>query len=408
MKHEYQLWSEDAEMSFLGSLFLLRDDEAIQASESAVPDDFWKPCHRILFTTMRLLAMRGIPLDLVTVKNELQDDGTLETAGGTEYLIQIAETVPSAGNWEAYLDILKGYTYKRMCEAFCRELMAKVHDQCETKEIESYVEAGIPKSMKSIEPILLKNVHLSGKAHAIPSHSKFLNAASGGGGYVIGQASVISAGTKGGKTAWMTNSALFAARKGFRVLYALFADLDPEQFKNRLFKHLTGKDEANLIDADDVKVIRDIEALPIEVFHHVQHGSTLRDLETFINSRKRRGVEVQILFADYIQMIDGDSSSGRTDETEKISKRFNQMAARHGYAAVIGSQVTVNPDGTLSAKYAKEIEENAALTLQLAPDKDEPMTRRKVFIKWNRFGPSNVFVGARWDDQRLVFVEDAR
>jgi len=407
MKHEYQLWSEDAEMSFLGSLFLLRDDEAIQASESAVPDDFWKPCHRILFTTMRLLAMRGIPLDLVTVKNELQDDGTLETAGGTGYLIQIAESVPLASNWEAYLEILKGYTYRRMCESFCRELMAKVHSTCENGEIETYVEGGIPKSMKSIEPIYLKDVEMGCADRAIRSHSKFVNAASGDGGYVMGQVSVISAATKGGKTAWMTNSALFAARNGHRVIYALYADLDPRQFKNRLFQHLTGKKRANLLDADDVKVVQEIESLPIEIFHHVEHGSTLRDLETFINARKRKGFMPEMVFADYIQMIDGDSTNGRTDETEKISKRFNQMAARHGYAGIIGSQVTANLDGSFSAKYAKEIEENAALTLQLQPEKEDPINRRKVFIKYNRFGPSGVFVGARWDSQRLVFVEDA-
>jgi len=406
MNPEYQLWREDAEMSFLGSLYLLRDDEATAAAEAAAPDDFWKPSHQILFSTMRLLVMRGIPLDLVTVKNELLEDGNLDKVGGVNYLMQLGDVVPSAKNWEAYLEILKTFSYRRKCEKYAREIMALAYKDCDNTEIEAFVEAGLPKSARSLDPILLKNVEMNQSAVAVPSHSRFVNTAHRG--YVMGQVTVVSAGTKGGKTAWMTNSALFAAKKGYRVIYALFADLDPGQLKNRLFKHLTGKDEANLLDADDVKVLREIESLPIEIFHHVQHGNTLRDLETFINSRKRKGFECQALFADYIQMIDGDSAYGRTDETEKISKRFNQMASRHGFAGVIGSQVTVNADGSISAKYAREIEENAALTLQLLQDKDDPLTRRKIFAKYSRFGPSGVFIGARWDDQRLVLVEDAR
>lgn len=404
MSHEYQLWREDVEMSFLGSLYLLDMEEAGSAAEAAVPDDFWKPSHQIIFTTMRLLVMRGIPLDLVTIKNELLEDGNLDNAGGVGYLIQLGETVPSAKNWEAYLEILKQYTYRRRCEKYAKQILALAFDDCENSQIESYVEGGLPKSTRDLSPILFRDVEMNESDAAVPSHSPFVNDVSGSGGYVKGQVSVVAAGTKGGKTAWMSRSALYAAQKGYKVMYCLLADLNPGQLKNRMFKHITGRKHPNLHDQE---IVLDIERLPVECYWHVEHGSSIRDIEVFLNSRKRKGFVPDIVFVDYIQAIDGDSSQSRVGETERISKRLNQIAAIRGFALVVGSQVTVNPDGTLSAKYAKEIEENAALTLQLSVDKDFPETRRKVLAKYNRFGPSNKFIGANWDDQRLLFVEDA-
>lgn len=403
MNSDYTLWREDAEMGFLGSLLLLNDQDSEAAAEAATLDDFWKPSHKILFSTIRLLVMRGIPRDPVTIKNELVSDGNLDKAGGVEYLMNLMEYVPSARNWEAYLDILKLYSYRRKCEKYARGILALAFKECENSEIEAFVESGIPKSSRDLSPILLRNVEMSESDVAVPSHSPFVNAVSGSGGYVKGQVSVVAAGTKGGKTAWMTNSALFAAQRGFKVMYCLLADLNPGQLKNRMFKHLTGRKHPNLHDQE---VVGTIEKLPLECFWHVEHGSSIRDIEVFLNSRQRKGFVPDIVFVDYIQAIDGDASQSRVGETERISKRLNQIAAIRGFALVVGSQVTVNLDGTLSAKYAKEIEENAALTLQLSIDKEFPETRRKILAKFNRFGPSNKFVGANWDSDRLVFKED--
>ena len=109
--------NQDAERSVLGCM--MQDREALGlAFEVLVADDFYQPANREVFDAMHTLNTQGMPVDLVTVDEELSRRGTLEGVGGTNYLIELSQFVPSTVNAKAYVQIVdEKSTLRRMIKA---------------------------------------------------------------------------------------------------------------------------------------------------------------------------------------------------------------------------------------------------------------------------------------------------
>lgn len=109
--------SVEAERSVLGAM--LQDASAVmQAAETLSPDDFYQPAHRELFDCMLGLFRAQSPIDLVTVDSELSRRGTLEGVGGTAYLIELSQFVPTTANVKAYIQLVsEKATLRRLIRA---------------------------------------------------------------------------------------------------------------------------------------------------------------------------------------------------------------------------------------------------------------------------------------------------
>ena len=107
----------DAEKSVLSCM--MQDREALSlAFELLGADDFYQPAHREIFEGMHQLNSQGMPVDLVTVDEELSRRGTLEGVGGTGYLIELSQFLPSSVNARAYVQIVdEKATLRRMIKA---------------------------------------------------------------------------------------------------------------------------------------------------------------------------------------------------------------------------------------------------------------------------------------------------
>ena len=107
----------DAERSVLGCM--MQDREALGlAFEMLTADDFYQPAHREIFDAMHALNVQGMPIDLVTVDDELTRRGTLEGVGGSNYLVELSQCVASTVNARAYLQIVdEKATLRRMIRA---------------------------------------------------------------------------------------------------------------------------------------------------------------------------------------------------------------------------------------------------------------------------------------------------
>ncbi len=101
----------EAEMSVLGAMLL--SDAA--ARDVALPaTDFWRPAHRTIYRAMKRLVDARNAVDLVTLRDALA--GELGEAGGEDYLMQIAEVVPSAANCAHYARIVADKAMLRRME----------------------------------------------------------------------------------------------------------------------------------------------------------------------------------------------------------------------------------------------------------------------------------------------------
>lgn len=121
------LFSNEAEMSTLGSM-VLSERAAEEVVTILADDDFYRPSHRLIFKAMKQLIHQHKPVDLVTLRDELKARGNLGDIGGEEYLIQIAEFVPSPANSAYYAGIVLDKATLRRLEDAGHQIRGVVHD----------------------------------------------------------------------------------------------------------------------------------------------------------------------------------------------------------------------------------------------------------------------------------------
>ena len=98
---------------------MLQDPNAVmQAAEALTAEDFYQPQHRELFDAMMKLFREQTPVDLITADSELSRRGTLEGVGGTAYLIELSQYVPTTANVKAYITLVaEKSTLRRLIHA---------------------------------------------------------------------------------------------------------------------------------------------------------------------------------------------------------------------------------------------------------------------------------------------------
>ena len=95
----------EAEQSVLGSILI--EPSCMQNAADLTTDAFYLPQHRAIFAAMVSLNSNSKSIDPVIIADTLAKEGHYDTAGGREYLMQIAQSVPSAANIDYYINIVK-------------------------------------------------------------------------------------------------------------------------------------------------------------------------------------------------------------------------------------------------------------------------------------------------------------
>lgn len=125
--------SIEAEQSALGSLLL--DKKAIvKIADILKPDDFYRDVHKIIYEVILELFEKNEPIDIMSVSNRLEEKKTLKNIGGSSYLTELVNSVPTAANVVHYAKIVQK---KKML----RDLIEAAHgitqlSYQETEEIE--------------------------------------------------------------------------------------------------------------------------------------------------------------------------------------------------------------------------------------------------------------------------------
>lgn len=96
----------EVEKSVLGALML--DPGSIHvAVDILVPDDFYHQKHRMIYDTMLELYNKKEPLDIISVSSRLKEKKFLDDIGGSSYLTEIINCVPTAGNIKHHSEIVR-------------------------------------------------------------------------------------------------------------------------------------------------------------------------------------------------------------------------------------------------------------------------------------------------------------
>ncbi|HZP64743.1 MAG TPA: replicative DNA helicase [Rudaea sp.] len=98
--------SIDAEQAVLGGLML--DERAWERiADKLEENDFYRKDHRLIYRAIGELANKNMPCDAVTLGEWFESNGLAELVGGSSYVIQLANSTPSAANIAAYAEIVR-------------------------------------------------------------------------------------------------------------------------------------------------------------------------------------------------------------------------------------------------------------------------------------------------------------
>ncbi len=122
-------YSRDAEMALLGC-FLMDNDIVVELIDRLSEEDFYQEAHKYVLIAMQKVFNERKPVDLVTVADKLDAEGSLSKAGGIVYLTELAQITPSSANYKSYYDIV-------MRDSMHRKLI-----RASRKIIENSMEAG--------------------------------------------------------------------------------------------------------------------------------------------------------------------------------------------------------------------------------------------------------------------------
>ena len=125
--HLIPLFNLEAEMGVLGSM-ILSTEAAEEMGTMLRPEDFYRPAHRTVFEAMRRLTLSRAEIDIVTLKDELMETGQLANIGGVDYLIEVADYVPSPKNAKFYAKIVLDKATLRRLETAARSIVGIVHE----------------------------------------------------------------------------------------------------------------------------------------------------------------------------------------------------------------------------------------------------------------------------------------
>ena len=143
-------YSRDAEMALLGC-FLMDNDIVVEMLEKLTEEDFYQESHKYVFSAMMKVFNDRNPVDLVTVSDKLDSEGTLEKAGGIVYLTELAQITPSAANYQSYYDIVKRDSMHRKLIRASRQIIETSMASSDAEKALAFAEKNIYDISKETE-----------------------------------------------------------------------------------------------------------------------------------------------------------------------------------------------------------------------------------------------------------------
>ena len=132
----------DAEQAVLGCLII---DSMCQTEIMSMlkPDDFYTDSHRSIFQAMSKVFQKNMPIDFVTLTEELEREGKIDVVGGIDYINFLSNVVPSAVNYKFYVDIVKTNSVRRMLIKGGQNIIEKAYSDEDRECVLAFAEAEV-------------------------------------------------------------------------------------------------------------------------------------------------------------------------------------------------------------------------------------------------------------------------
>ena len=98
--------SLESERAVLGSI-MLRPGAIIEIGDTLSGESFYSDKHALIYETMLELSGKGEPIDMLSLAHRLEEKKLLERIGGSSYLAELTNVVPSSANIKHYAEIVE-------------------------------------------------------------------------------------------------------------------------------------------------------------------------------------------------------------------------------------------------------------------------------------------------------------
>lgn len=120
----------EAERSVLGAMLLNPDavgpvTEILQGNGAEV---FYAPSHQYIYDAVIALYTKSRPIDAITLQDQMERDGTLESSGGLVYIADLTSSVPTSANVQHYARIVLDASILRRIISECSKVIGDAYD----------------------------------------------------------------------------------------------------------------------------------------------------------------------------------------------------------------------------------------------------------------------------------------
>lgn len=317
---------------------------------------FGSVTNRLLWDTLVDMSKKQVPIDLITLRDQLTSTGSLEKVGGMDHLAMLDIELPDPGNFKAYVDSVKSAAVRRKVVEVGKQF-ARIPEGTFTtdqilKEMQDKVGSVVSLAESSLRITTIESAVNSlveelenGLDQGLETGFYALDGLLGG---LRPGNLVIVAGRPGmGKTSLATNMMHYQASMG--VPAGIFSlEMSAQELGMRLLSDVSEVPHQKIkmgalgqAEWDSIaKARREIAKLPIII---EDSGGLDIDKLAAKASELKNMHGLSVIYVDYIQLMQaqiGDRSGSRVNEVSVITRGLKNLARQLGIPIVALSQLS--------------------------------------------------------------------
>lgn len=348
-----------AEKSVLGAILV--DASSINlVVEFLRLEHFYATENQFIYGAMLSLFEKQQPIDIITLQSQLKKDGKLKDVGGTSYLSDLINTVPTSAYIEHYGRIVKDHYTKRKLIAFSSRTVQRAFDETgDTKRLldeaekeifslaqehlrQDFVELKevLAESFERLEEFLKQGVQFRGLPTGYVDLDHKLA------GLQDSNLIVLAARPGIGKTTLALNIALNVAMKEKKAVGFFSLEMSKEELVDRLLVGHSDIDAWKLktgrLSDEDYKKLTDGmgELADAPIFIDDTPGASILEMRTKARKLKIEK-DVKLIVVDYLQLADaGRRFDSRVTEVSMISQGLKNLARELKIPVIALSQLS--------------------------------------------------------------------
>lgn len=347
-----------AEESVLGSI-LIDPDALFEVSHFLQTEHFYREINGWIFSAMQYLAQHKIPIDLVTLPDELRRREQLKEIGGESYIIGLLTIVPTSNNVEAYARIVEDMaTRRRILAASSMAASLALDQELPIDEVISEAEAALfavshrraSHRVKHIRDVagehmeIIESIRDSGILPNISTGFVDLDNALSAGGMEKGQLIMIPGDTGMGKSALLLNIMANAAKKDHHCAMFTLEMTDHQMFQRQVAADskipVSKLKRADLTSDEWARYYQKAGELSVLNFH-IDESAFITPMTLLSKCRRiqaRTGLDV--VGVDYLALMGADGDFGtETLRLGSISRALKLIAKDLNVVMIVNAQL---------------------------------------------------------------------